>query len=91
MAKIDSRDVRSTTGSNLRLLQEESGLDPSECNSMELKLKLHKMEQVMEPMEDKWRVEYLATLLSQRQELHYIGAIEEEEKLSELIDSLCIN
>ena len=69
------------------MLQEESGLDPWECNSMEIKLKLHKMEQVMEPVEDKWRVQYLATL----QELQYIGAIEEEEKLSELIDSLCIN
>jgi hypothetical protein len=43
------------------------------------------------PTGDEWRVPYLALLLEQRQTAHY-GAMETEVKrLSELIDSLCIN
>ena len=79
------------TGSNLRLLQDSSGLDPWECSSVELKKMLHEKVQVPVPVQDRWRLQYLATLLAQRQELHYMGAVDEEEKLTVLIDSLCIN
>ena len=58
---------------------------------MKLKKTLHEKEQVPVPEQDKWRLQYLGTLLAQRQELHYLGAVEEEEKLTLLIDSLCIN
>ena len=40
---------------------------------------------------DKWRVGYLGTLLQQRQEWHYLGEVEEEERLQTLVDSLCVN
>ena len=52
---------------------------------------LHQKEQVMVPMQDKWRVQYLGTLLAQRQELAYMGEDEEEKQIAELIESLCIN
>ena len=41
--------------------------------------------------EDHWRVQYLGTLLQQRQEWEYLGEVEELEKIQRLIDSLCIN
>ena len=85
MANMVDRNIRSTTGSNLSLVQEESGLDPWQCSPVELK-----MEKVMVPVLDQWRVQYIATLFEQRQELHYVGAEEEEEELRELIDNLCI-
>ena len=91
MANIASRDLRSITGSNLRLVQDSSGLDPWLSTSSQLKKMLHQKEQVMVPMQDKWRVQYLGTLLAQRQELAYMGEDEEEKQVAELIESLCIN
>ena len=91
MANIASRDIRATTGSNLRFIQETSGLDPWRCNAMQLKEKLKEKEQVTVPMQDMWRVKYLGTLLCQRQELHYIGATDQRDSISELINNLCIN
>ena len=44
-----------------------------------------------ERVSDSWRVRYLANLLEQRQHFHYQATEEEVERLSELIDSLCIN
>jgi hypothetical protein len=52
---------------------------------------LQQKEQVMVPMQDKWRVQYLDLLLAQRQELHYLGAEEEKGQITGLIDSLCVN
>ena len=43
------------------------------------------------PMVDEWRVPYLTLLLEQRQTAHYGGMEEEEERLTGLIESLCIN
>ena len=91
MANIASRDLRSTTGSNLRLVQDSSGLDPWLSTSSQLKKMLHQKEQVMVPMQDKWRVQYLGTLLAQRKELSYMGEDEDEKQVAELIESLCIN
>ena len=41
--------------------------------------------------EDIWRVKFLKTLLEQRQEWHYLGDQDEEDKVQKLIDSLCVN
>ena len=64
MANLAGRDIRSTTGSNLCLVQKESGLDPWQCSPVELKMVVHQKEQ--------WRVQYLAILMEQRQELLYV-------------------
>ena len=91
MANIAGRDLRSITGSNLRVVQDNSGLDPWVCSSAQLKMQLRQKELVMVSTQDKWRVQYLCTLLAQRQELHYLGADEEKAKVADLIDSLCVN
>ena len=86
MANIANWDVSSitgSTGSNLRFTQETSWLDLWRCSAMQLKEAFKQKEQVTVLMEDMWRVKYLATLLSQRQELHYIGATEQRNRLCE--------
>ena len=91
MANLAGRDYRTTTGSNLKLLEESSGLNPWEYSSSRLKEELVKREKVDIPDQDKWRVGYLATLLERRQVAHYQGLEEEEKNLDELLDSLCVN
>jgi hypothetical protein len=88
MANIASKYLRSTTGSNLKLVQDSSGLDPWLSSSSQLNKMLHQNDQVMIPMQDKWRVQYLGTLLAQRQELLYIGEGEQVCVSSDL-DLLC--
>ena len=86
MANLVSRDLQSTTGANLRLLEEVSGLSPWEASQDKLKEAVRQKEMVTV---DKWRIPFLNKLLGQRQELAYLG--EDTEEASELINSLCIN
>ena len=92
MACLVGRDLRTVTGRNLRLLQTESGLDPWVQTPATIKKVLREKEDSLGiPPGNEWRVPYLALLLEQKQTAHY-GAMEREvERLSELIDSLCIN
>ena len=91
MANLAGRDLRSTTGRNLKLLEESSGLNPLEFGSARLKEELVKMEMVQTPDQDRWRVDYLSKLLGQRQVSHYNGDEDEEKRLADIIDSLCVN
>ena len=83
--------MRTTTGRNLRLLRELSGLDPWVFGSARLKEELVKFEMKEVPPLDQWRVPYLSSLLERRQVLHYQGDIEGEQELSDLVDSICVN
>ena len=91
MANLAARDIRSTTGSNIKLLEESSGLNPWEYGTSHMKQELVKKDVVNIPDQDNWRIGYLASLLEQRQVHHYQGNDEEEQRLTSLIDSLCIN
>ena len=91
MAGLAGRDVRTTTGGNLRMLRELSGLDPWVFGSSRLKEELNKRETKEVPLLDQWRVPYLSSLLERRQVLHFQGDIEGEKELSDLVDSLCVN
>ena len=91
MVNIAARDLRSTTGKNKRILVDCSGVDPWEFGSSRLKEELSKNELVTILDRDSWRVRYLANLLEQRQHGHYQAFEGEVERLSELINSLCIN
>ena len=91
MAGIAGRDIRSTTGKNLRLIDEQSGLDTWVFSSTRIKEELLSKETVTVPPQDQWRIMYLGKLLEERQKLHYSGDKEGEERVSGLIDSLCIN
>lgn len=92
LACLVGRDVRSATAKNLRLLRRETGLDPWVDSSTTFKRALREKEDnLLVPATDEWRVSYLALLLEQRQAAHYEAMEEEEDRLSSLIDSLCIN
>ena len=70
MAGLAGRDVRTTTGGNLRLLGELSGLDPWVFGSSRLKEEIMKSETSEVPPLDQWRIPYLCSLLERRQVLH---------------------
>ena len=92
MAYHVGRDLRTVTGRNLHLIRRESGLDPWEETPAAIKKVLaEKEENLATPIVDGWRVPYLTLLLEQRQTAHYGCMEEEEERLTGLIDSLCIN
>ena len=86
-----SRDVRSSTGRNIRLVSEESRRNPWEDTVGRIRAGLREAEGVHVDERDKWRVGYLGVLLEHRQAWHYKGAEAQEEDLQELIDSLYIN
>ena len=58
-----SRDLQSTTGRNLKYLAAQSGTDPWIVGPGELKAALHQNQKVDVPPQDRWRVEYLKSLL----------------------------
>ena len=91
LANLLGRDRRSVTGRNISLVSTLSGCDGWSESSAKVKAALSEAETVDVRDEDHWRVQYLGTLLQQRQEWQYLGEVEELEKIQKLIDSLCIN
>ena len=88
VVNIGARDIRTTTGNNLQLIRDLSGLDPWCCTSKHMKTVL--MDRVTEvPDLDQWRVSYLGKLLEQRGELHH--EMMDTSQLTKLIDSICVN
>ena len=57
----------------------------------QLKQALVASETVDVPLEDRWRLPYLCTLLAQRREFQNLAMEEEEARINELIDSLVMN
>ena len=90
MAFYVGRDLRTTTGRNLRLIAEETGSDPWSESSGKMKTILGE-KPVIVPDGDGWRIPYLHSLLEQRQVAHYSGNEESKKSLADIIDSLCIN
>ena len=91
LANIVARDKRTCTGKNVSLVMEKSGCDIWSDSPGKVKSTLHASGEVEVDRQDKWRVNYLRTLLEHRQEWHYLGNQDEEEKVQKLIDSLCVN
>ena len=91
MAGISARDVRSNTGSNIRLLQVETGLDPCIVRKRELKELLVTKGRIEVPKLDFWRPQYLRRLLKERREYYYSADVTSQKKVQSLIDYLCIN
>ena len=73
------------------MIREETGLEPWQTEKHILKSVLMIQEHEIPTTEDKWRVHYLARLLDERLLNHYQSNIEEETRLSELINSLVVN
>ena len=91
LANLVARDIRSPTGSNLRLISGLTEGDPWTDGPGVMRSKLTEAEAVTVADMDRWRIQYLGVLLGQRQEWHYRGAEEMEKELQNLVDSLCVN
>ena len=90
-ALLAARDLRSSTGSNLAVLREETGLDPWTCSVGQLGAALLQAEQVPVPAADAWRVGYMQRLLQERLQFYYSGNTEEELRVQGLLDALVTN
>ena len=84
LANVVSRDVRSTTGKNLLLIESESGLDPWTASEESVREAL-KRNPV--PDQDLWRLPLLCQFLMKRQDMEVI--MESTEDNTNLINSLC--
>ena len=91
LANIVGRDLRSTTGSNLKLVEESSGLNPWIFDSSRVKKELIERETAVIPDQDSWRISYLKKLLEERHMFVYSGEVDMMNQVSDLIDSVCIN
>ena len=91
LSRLFARDVQSVTGKNLNYIAESSGLNPWTVQQAKLRAALVAEEVVLVPLQDRWRVPYLCSLLSQRGEAYKLVMEEDEKRLTELIDSLVKN
>ena len=91
MARFLGKDIQSTTGRNLRHIEEASGLNPRNTSSKKIREALVMSELVEVPPEDKWRLQYICKLLHQRGQAEVLGMEQEGELINELIASLVKN
>ena len=82
------RDIRSTTSQNLNFVKKKCGLDPISTGTWKLKAALCQAELVEIPAQDKWRIDYTKSLLSQLQVAKYLVQDDKVSYLQMLIDSL---
>ena len=90
LANLTAKDVRTSTGRNLRTVREACGMDPLLYSSWRVKTAIASREQVEVLPENKWRIGYLWTLLGRLQESKHIGLVDEQKELQELINSLVV-
>ena len=88
MANLSARDVRTTVGKNLMYLREESSLDSWSVSPSDLRAAVHERKASI-PVEDRWRLRYLARLLQERGQLNY--DCKDRELHTSLINSLCVH
>ena len=91
VARLMARDMQSNTGKNLQYISESTGLNPWTSPQGRLKAALVEQEVVEVPLQDRWRVPYLCSLLSQRGEVHSMVLEEDKKGLTTLIDSMVAN
>ena len=88
LANFTTRDLRTTTGKNLRAVRDASGLDPVESSWCKVKTAIATREQVDVLAQDQWRMKYLWLLLGRVQEAKSLAMLDEQKELQILIDSL---
>ena len=66
MVNLVSRDLQTTTGSNIRMVEEASGLSAWDTVQEKLREAIRKKELADIDDQDKWRIPYLNKLLGQR-------------------------
>ena len=91
VALLAARDLRSSLGSNMALVQEVAKLDPWGASRAEFQAALEKADRAPVPKLDSWRVPTLKKLLSARLQAYYSGDKEEGKWLQGLILSFGTN
>ena len=91
VARLAARDLRSSVGANLDLIQRQTGLDPWAAGPGQLRAALLAADSVAVPEVDKWRVPYLWRLLAERLQAYYAADTTTEDRLTVLINSLVVN
>ena len=91
VALLCARDLRTTTGQNIRVVEEASGLSVWSSTTRQVRKAVREREAVPVPPQDAWRVPYLRKLLEQRIQHYYSGDKEKEDRVQTLIDSLCVD
>ena len=88
LASIVGRDLRTTTGNNLKLVSDETKIDPWVVKTGKVRAILDEKKCEV-PHRDKWRLPFLAKLLEERQHLHYQAS--DTTEIQGLINALCVN
>ena len=91
VARLATRDLRSSVGTNLALLRQKTGLDPLVIGPGHLRTALLAKDRVVVPDRDKLQVPYLERLLAERLQAFYAADTLAEERLTVLINSLVVN
>ena len=88
LANLVCRDLETTIGRNIRTVMETSGLDPWQTSQLKVALASREIVEVFP--QDKWRVDYLSSLLRQIKNASSLGMDDKVMSLKTLIDSLMI-
>ena len=88
LSELVGRDMGSTTGKNIAMLERETGLSPWTELPVKFSQKLAALKTQI-PEQDLWRLEFLSKLLRERYNLS--KQLIDTKYVSSLINSLCIN
>ena len=91
LSRLLARDIRSVTGKNIQLIEEITGLSLWTAPQHRLRAVLCEQEAVEVPPQDRWRIPYLSSLLSQRRVAKNLASEETVDHLTQLIYSLVGN
>ena len=91
MANLAARDLRTSLGSNVRLLLDITGLDPWTTPVTTMKDALRNSLTAEIPLSESWRVNFLSKLLSERESAYYCCNEDYANEISQLINSLVVN
>ena len=91
VTRLADRDVRSSLGSNLRITQDMTDLNPWTTSRLVMKERLREVTIAHTPQDDYWRLGAIQSLLSERQLAFYDSNDEKEQQLTTLIESLVKN
>jgi hypothetical protein len=84
LARIVSRDAKSTVFKNIQLVEKISGLNPWDYASWRI---LENIQNVAAPPNNDWRMKMLLKLLETRMQMS--AQLEETKRLTLMINSLC--
>lgn len=90
VSRLSARDMRTTLGSNLAHIRQETGLDPWVIGGQQMRDKLVSFNASRVPFSDEWRIPFLEKIITEKLLLHYNG-FEENKTLNELICAIVSN